>query len=137
QTDVGAVTQKINDDVIETLKDVIKALEKAIKDNEDDDPTKPPPGDGGPGRKQPLVDLLQELKMVFALQKRVADRTALYAKTYTGEQAPRVVAGMKAEDKKRVERVNKEMKSLSDRQDRIAKVTREISKKPEAQRLGQ
>jgi hypothetical protein len=137
QTDTGKVTQKITDDVIETLKDVIKALEKELKDNENEPNQPRPPTDSDPNRKQPLVNLLQELKMVFAMQKRVNDRTTLYGKTYTGEQAPQVVAGLNDADKKRVERIVKEMKSLSDRQDRISKVTKEISKKPEAQRLGQ
>src|SRR5262249_49488521 len=116
-------------------KDVIKALEKELKDNENE-PTPPRPGDNDPNRKQPLVNLLQELKMVFAMQKRVNDRTTLYGKTYTGEQAPKIVAGMNDTDKKRVERIQKEMKPLPDRQDRISKVTKEISKKPDAQRLG-
>lgn len=135
QTDTGAVTQKIIDDVVETLKDVIKALEKELKDNDNDTPPRPP-GDGGPGRKRPLVDLIQELKLIYAMQKRVADRTALYGKTYAGEQAPRVAAGMSAEARKHAERVLGEIRALAERQDRITRVTREISKKPEAQRLG-
>jgi hypothetical protein len=123
-TDVGKVTQKIADDIVESLKDMVKSLEKEIEDN--DKPPKPPgpPGPSGdPGRK-PLVNLLQQLKMVSAMQKRVNGRTALYGRRYEGEQAPMPTTVKDAKERRRLEIVQKELAQLAGRQASIRKVTR-------------
>jgi len=63
-TDTAAVTQRIENDIIETLKDMIEALKKAQKDMKG-----PPPKPGKPGQPPPpgqksLIDQLAELKMI-------------------------------------------------------------------------
>jgi hypothetical protein len=113
-TDVYDVTQGIEQDIIDTLKEMIAALKKAREDNQDSGGK---PGSGGAGKPADpkLLELLQELKMVRSLQKRVNDRTSLYGKRFPGEQAsePQVV---------------RELRSLADRQLRIQEIVSRIAK---------
>jgi hypothetical protein len=131
RTDVSTLTQAIEDDLIETLEEMIRALEKAIRDKPQEEP--PSPGGDGPSpdRKPKLVNLLQQLKMIHAMQRRVHDRTELYGKLYPGEQAPPAEGEVNAEQRRQYERISKELKDLAGRQERIGKVTREIGKQPE------
>jgi len=122
RVEVDTVTVVIVADVVESLKEVVRALEKAIKDNENPSP----PGPSGPSNpNDKLVSLLQQLKMVHAMQKRVNDRTAMYAKHYSGEQVPRPTNDR---EKERYEGITKEMKELSNRQERLSKVTKDLGK---------
>ena len=74
------------------------------------------PGKGGAGKPADpkLLELIQELKMVRSLQKRVNDRTELYGKRYPGEQAsdPQII---------------RELRGLGDRQQRIQEIVRRIA----------
>ena len=85
KTDTGVVTVTIENQIIETLQEMIEALKKAQADN------KAKSGQSGPSGPPPdpkLIDLLAELKMIRSMQKRVNARTELYGKQYAGEQAP-------------------------------------------------
>ncbi|MGL4551070.1 MAG: hypothetical protein ACRC33_07775, partial [Gemmataceae bacterium] len=104
----------------ETLAEMIKALEQELKAGGGGG------GGKGGGKDPPLVNLLQQLKMVFAMQRRVNSRTELYGKHYVGEQAPAAAAD--AKEKARLEDVHKELGDLSRRQERIGQVTRTIGK---------
>jgi hypothetical protein len=128
RAEIDKVTLTIEDDIIETLKDAIRALEKEIRDNENNGPRPPEPPTDGPTGKPKLVNLIQQLKMIHALQRRVNDRTELYGKRYKGEQAPPPDTARTNRQKLRYEQIQKELKDLAGRQDRIAKVTREIGK---------
>jgi hypothetical protein len=112
--DTGKVTQAIEEDIIDTLKDMIKALEKAKKEMDD---KKNPPKDGQgqpkPQADQKLLDQIAELKMIRAMQIRVNNRTQLYGREYEGEQA-------------NVPAIQRELRELSERQDRIFDVTKKI-----------
>ena len=111
---VGKLTQDVESDIIEALKEIIAALEKARKDLKDGAPPPPPPGppSGEPG-EPPLVDQLAELKMIRALQMRVNRRTEQYKEMIdTGE----VEADWMAPTIRR----------LADREQRIHRVTRDI-----------
>jgi hypothetical protein len=115
-TDVADVTQGIEKDIIATLKEMIDALKKAREENQE--PSDSKPGKGGKGGKpgdQKLLELLQELKMVRSLQKRINDRTLDRAKQYPGEQAkdPQVV---------------RELRALAERQLRIQEIVANIAK---------
>jgi hypothetical protein len=82
KADVGVVTQGIEQDIIDTLKEMIEALKKAQQGKSS--PSKP--GESKPGN-QNLIDIIAELKMIRSLQLRVNQRTAVYAHQYQGEQA--------------------------------------------------
>jgi hypothetical protein len=112
KTDDGIVTQTIELDIIATLKDMIEALKQAQKDQQNK--KNPPPGQPPPSMPgdQNLLDLLNELKMIRAMQIRVNGRTKTYGDQYPGkEQTPEI---------------QKELKELADRELKIYQVTRDI-----------
>jgi len=114
--DVGAVTQAIEQDIIDTLKEMIEALKKARQEN--DSKKNPPPGQPppqGPPPDQKLLDQIAELKMIKSMQLQVNRRTKTYGQQYQGEQAA-------------VPEIRGELRQLSDRQDRIVDVTNKIYK---------
>ncbi|HZV06873.1 MAG TPA: hypothetical protein VE999_17450 [Gemmataceae bacterium] len=123
KTDTGVVTVAIEDQIIDTLKEMIEALKKAQADS------KKKSQGGGSGMPQPdrLLDLLAELKMIRSMQKRVNARTELYGKQYAGEQAPPPEQGSNNEERERYERIQTELKDLSKRQQKIGKVTHDIA----------
>jgi hypothetical protein len=110
--DVHEVTQGIEQDIIDTLKEMIDALKKARDDNQSS-PGKP--GQAGKPADPKLLELLQELKMVRSLQKRVNDRTTMYGKRFDGKE--------QAADPQDV----RELRSLADRQMRIQEIVRRIA----------
>jgi hypothetical protein len=108
KADTGTVTQVTEQDIINTLKDMIEALKKAQKGGG---------GGGGGGGKsnQSLIDVLAELKMIRAMQVRINGRTRTYAEQYKGEQAA-------APD------IQKELTNLAERQFKIYEVTNNIAR---------
>lgn len=115
-TDVGKVTQAIETDIIDTLKEMIEALKKAKKEL-DEKKNPPPPGEGkqGPPPDQKLLDQIAELKMIRSMQIRVNNRTQTYGKMYQGEQANEP-------------NLRREVIQLSERQEKIYDVTNRIAK---------
>ena len=116
QTDVHDLTQNIEKDIIVTLKEMIDALTEAQKDNKSD-PGKPgKAGKPGQPKDQKLLELIQELKMVRALQKRVNDRTVDYAKRFPNQEQtadPQIV---------------RDLRILAERQQRIQQIVERIAK---------
>jgi hypothetical protein len=77
----------VEEDIIAALEETIAALEKAIKDLEKQrTPRGQQPAAGQP-TEPPLVDKLQELKMIRALQMRINKRTQRFGEMIEGEQA--------------------------------------------------
>ncbi len=113
--DTGSVTQLIEQDIIATLKEMIAALKKAQEDIHGDGPGFPPPSPPGRPPDPRLIELVNELKMIRSMQARVNQRTRVYANQYPGEQAGDP-------------EIQKELKSLSHRQQRIVEVTGHIDK---------
>jgi len=115
KTEVGLFTQKVELDIIQTLEEMIEALKKAqqeMKDQKSQPSNAPPPPPGQ--QQQKLIDILAELKMIRSMQIRVNGRTTDYGKQFPGEQA----------DKPDVQ---KELKNLADRQDKIRKIVSDIA----------
>jgi hypothetical protein len=125
RTDPGATTVATEDEIIASLEEMIDALKKARKENGQ----QPPPGQGGSGQpqNQPLLQLIQELKMIRNMQLRVNRMTETYGKEYKGEQAP---APEKAttQDRGKAEELQRELKGLSGRQLKIYEVTNDLYK---------
>jgi len=114
-TDAGKVTQNIEEDIIDTLQEMIKALEKAKQDLQnkkpkDGDPKSQPP----PNQDQKLLDKIAELKMIRAMQIRVNKRTEMYGREFEGEVP-------------NDPNVQREIRNLAERQERIVDVTRKIA----------
>jgi len=122
KTDTGIVTVTIEDQIIDTLKEMIEALKKAQSDKKSQ-------GGGGGGMQRPdkLLDLLAELKMIRSMQKRVNQRTEVYGKQYAGEQAPPPENGSTPEERERYVQIQNELKDLSKRQQKIGKVTHDLA----------
>ncbi|MCE9546788.1 MAG: hypothetical protein K8T25_15015 [Planctomycetia bacterium] len=72
---IGSATQRIELDVIESLQEMIAALEKAQQDMKQKQSQAQQPGEPS---DPPLVDAISELKMIRALQVRVNRRTTQY-----------------------------------------------------------
>jgi hypothetical protein len=119
------MTQNIEQDIIDNLTEMIKALEKAIKEKKN---KKSQPKPGKPGDDD-LIDLLAELKMIRSMQVRVNKRTEDYHKFYPShEQAPDPATIKDAKEREDRERVLDELKDLSERQKNIERSTRDIGK---------
>ncbi|MCS7045295.1 MAG: hypothetical protein NZO58_02955 [Gemmataceae bacterium] len=116
--DVGEVTQNIEQDIIDSLKEMIEALKKAQKDLKDKKSNPPPPGQPPPNADQKLLELIQELKLIRSMQIRVNTRTAAYGRMYQateGEQTSNPV-------------IRRELMQLSERQERIFEITNRLAK---------
>uniref|UniRef100_UPI0018D35704 hypothetical protein n=1 Tax=Bythopirellula polymerisocia TaxID=2528003 RepID=UPI0018D35704 len=79
------ITQAVEQDIIETLEEMLAALQQALKELREKQSSQQS-GEGQPG-EQPLVDQLAELRMIRALQNRVNRRTEFYDSILKGEQA--------------------------------------------------
>jgi hypothetical protein len=116
KTKVGLTTQEIEQDIIDTLEEMIKALQKAKQQIQS------PPSQGAPPPPQPqdqkLLDLIAELKMIRSMQVKVNKRTRLYADEYVGKEGEQTSdAALKGK-----------LKELSDRQQKLFDVTMKIVK---------
>ncbi|HEY1861707.1 MAG TPA: hypothetical protein VGG61_15205 [Gemmataceae bacterium] len=124
RTDVGTVTVVVENDIIQTLRELIEALKRARQEN-----GKSPPSEGQPGKSDPsLINKLAELKALRDMQKRLNARTQTYAHEYPGEQAPAVEAITEPQEREKAEMLQREHKNLADRQQKILEVTTNIYK---------
>jgi hypothetical protein len=103
---VGGVTQAIEKDILAALEEMIAALQKAIKDLENQ---KPQPGQSGQSGDPPLVDKIAELKMILSLQVRIDLRTEHYGKLKDSPEVREVLT------------------KLSQQEARVNKITRDLS----------
>jgi hypothetical protein len=124
KTDTGVVTVTIEDQIIDTLKEMIEALKKAQSDKKSQGGQS---GQSGMQRPDSLLNLLAELKMIRSMQKRVNQRTEVYGKQYAGEQAPPPENSSTPEEREHYVQIQNELKDLSKRQLKISKVTHDIA----------
>lgn len=115
---VGDDTQGIEQDIIDALTHMRDALKKAQAEL---GKSPPPPPPGMPPPDQPelkkLLDEIAELKMIRELQKQVNTRTKRYGdKSPTAEQTDDM-------------QIKKELKDLSDRQEKIETMVNNIATK--------
>lgn len=129
QTDTGAVTQGVEDEIIRNLTDMVEALKKQREANKNKGPKQPPqpgqpkqPGEG----EDPLVDVIAQLKLLRSMQKGLNDRTDLYHKEYQGEQAPAPDAAKDSKERQHYEMIQKEMKELADTEAKISKILKDM-----------
>ena len=107
---VDDLTLSIEDDIIQTLREMIDALQKEMDEKEDEKESKPKKGKP---QDPKLVEDLAELKLLRAMQKRINGRT---------KRCSRLIDGSQAKD---VE-VVRLLEELSERQDRVRKATYDI-----------
>lgn len=111
--DVSELTQAIEKDIIESLEELIEALQKEMEKSKDKKQNPPPPQEGQ--QQDPaLIDQLAELKTLRALQYRVNRRTKILGREVEGEQAVETD-------------VVKQLREQARRQEKIQKATYDLS----------
>ena len=112
---VGKLTQAIEKDIIESLEEMIDALQKELEKVEDEQQQQQKKDQQQQQQQEPpLVDKLAELKMLRALQLRINRRTRRLARLIDGDQAS---------DKDLLQ----QLKELARRQSRVHKAARDLA----------
>jgi len=114
QSQIDAVTQGIQQDILAALEEMIAALQKAQRDLEKQrqDQQQQPPSQSGPG-EQPLVQALAELKLIRTMETRVKTTTERYSDLLqSGETSGEEVLPL--------------LQNLSERQNRLYQITRDL-----------
>ncbi|WP_010587250.1 coiled-coil domain-containing protein [Schlesneria paludicola] len=113
RVDVGEITQNIEQDTIESLKELIESLQKELEKLKDKKQS-PQQQQQQQQQQSGLVEKLAEMKMLRSLQYRVNRRT---------KQLGRLVEGEQALDQD----VLTQLRQLSDRQAKVQKATYDLS----------
>ena len=113
RADTGPLTQQIMEDIIESLEEIIGAIEKSQQDQAQRKKAEAANQSQAGNTDPPLVDMLAELKMIRSLQWRVNRRTARYQEVVLTGRSSRAD-------------LLPELKKLADRQRRIEKIARDI-----------
>jgi hypothetical protein len=71
-------------------------------------------------------DVVAEMKMIQAMQKRVLTRTKVYADQFKGEDVPMPAAGKDAKEKELFQTLRSELANLAERQKKIAQITNQL-----------
>ena len=111
QAETGSLTQQLMEDIIESLEEILAAIERSQENQQQRQQAGQAGGSGD--AEQPLVDMLAELKMIRSLQWRVNRRTAMYQEVLLTGRSPR-------------EKLMPELRKLSNRQARIERIARDI-----------
>ena len=115
RVEVGEITQNIEQDIVEGLKEIIEALQKELEKQKDKkQQQQQQQQEQQQQQQQGLVNKLAELKMLRSLQYRVNRRTRQLGRTVDGEQAIDLD-------------VVSQLKQLSDRQAKVQKATYDLS----------
>jgi hypothetical protein len=127
-TDVGVVTQNIEEDIIANLSDMIEDLKKAKQQQGSGSGSgggQPPPSD--PNAKQKLLDDINELKRIRSMQIRVNTRTKMYQEYYPNEEQLKPENAKDSKEKTKLEQIQKELQELGVSQDTIRKITKDMA----------
>lgn len=113
----GALTQSIQQDILDSLEQMLEAIKKLQKENEQQDGGG---GGGGGGAKenQPLLPKSAELKLLRSSQQRVNQRT-------TAIEAAREGGGEKPES------IQRSLSAVAQRQQECQKIAKEIHERKE------
>jgi hypothetical protein len=134
QAEVGDLTISIENDIIGSLREMIEALKDSRRKN-----SMPPSDDNnpGPGRDPKLADRLAQLKLIRSMQVRVNTRTNGYYKEFRGEQVPSLDQVPEGPERVKAERVQRELKDLATRQQRIVEIANHLAKSTNQREGGQ
>ena len=114
QTRIDAVTQGIQQDILAALEEMIAALQKAQRDLEEkrQQQQQGQPQQAGQ-QEQPLVQALAELKLIRTMEKRIKSTTQRYS-------------GLLESGDSTVDDVLPLLQNLSERQNRLYRITRDL-----------
>ena len=128
KTEIGVVTQVIEQDIVDNLTDMVKALKKARQENQQNKQQQQQQQNGGPPADPKLIDQLAELKMIRAMQVRINKRTETYGKEYEGYEQLVPEKAKNAEERDKYEMIQRELKGLAESQTTVEKITNDIAK---------
>ncbi|MED5286397.1 MAG: hypothetical protein VYC71_10450, partial [Planctomycetota bacterium] len=114
----GRITQEIEEDIIDTLDYVIEALVQAqqdLQEQQQSPPQQSPPMDPG---DMPLVDQIQELKMIRGLQYRINKRHQRYSRLLDD---PDDLLGESSDPD-----IQEALQKLADREEKLQQITRDV-----------
>ena len=114
RVDVAEITQNIEEDIVEGLREIIEALQKEIEKAKDKKQQEQQQQQQQQEGQKELVNKLAELKMLRSLQYRVNRRTKQLGRMVDGEQA------LEAD-------ILNQLKQLSDRQSKVQRATYDLS----------
>jgi hypothetical protein len=120
-SDVGALTQTIESEIVAGLSEIIEALSAAKKEMEkkkDPSGNPPPPPPTGGSQQQPLVDALAELRLLRTLQMRINTRTTKLSEIM-GTKEDTIGQSEQGE-------MRDQIRELGGRQQKLQQITREI-----------
>jgi|688.fasta_scaffold02014_23 hypothetical protein len=119
--DVSKVTLVVQEDIVQALQEMVEAISKLRKDNQQrSEQNQQQPGGGSMDPEmQPLIDKLAELRLIRTLQMRVNKRTQTISQMLADPSDP--VGQAQAENLKL------DLKELSRRQESIEQVTRNVA----------
>ncbi|HAC91203.1 MAG TPA: hypothetical protein DCF63_11315 [Planctomycetaceae bacterium] len=119
--DVSQVTLVVQEDIVQALEEMVEAISKLRKDNQQrSEQNQQQPGGGSMDPEmQPLIDKLAELRLIRTLQMRVNKRTQIISQMLADPSDP--VGQAQAENLKL------DLKELSRRQESIEQVTRNVA----------
>lgn len=120
KTKVGSLTQSMEADIIDALKELIEATQREMAEMKEQQ--KKPPSQQSPSQKKPdLVNLMQEIKVLRSLQFRVNKRTQRVNDLFQ-EVVPEDVADLQGQ-----------LIELAKRQERLRDSAAELAKRIEEQ----
>lgn len=117
RTQIGRMTQDMEEDILEALDEMIESLQQAQQDQEQRQ-NQTPQNAPAQQQDQSLVDQIAELKMIKAMQLRINKRTTSYSRLL-GEETND--AGQ-SNDEELIEA----LQELSDRELRLQEITHDI-----------
>ncbi len=114
QTKIDAVTQGIQQDILAALEEMIAALQQAQRDLEEKKQQQQQGQPQQPGQQeQPLVQALAELKLIRTMETRIKSTTERYS-------------GLLESNETTADDVLPLLQNLSERQNRLYRVTRDL-----------
>ena len=119
QSKVGIITQGLEDDIVQSLEEMIEALQLAQEEQEERKANQQQGNPMGAANEMPLVNAIAELKMIKSLQLRINKRTNRYAQLLDNIEDP---AGQ-ADDNELIEA----LQGLSQRELRVQEITHNIA----------
>jgi hypothetical protein len=124
-TDVGVVTQNIEEDIIGTLKEMIEDLKIARRPVQPPGSGSPPP-DNDPNKPR-LMNQIAELKRLRSMQIRVNNRTKMYHEAYPTQEQLTPENAKDDKEKAKLVQIQKELHELGVNEAIIRKLTKDIA----------
>ena len=116
ETKIDSVTQGIQQDILAALEEMITALQKAQRDLEKKRQQQQGKPQSGGQKEQPLVQKLAELKLLRTMESRIKSTTSRYG-------------GLLKSEESTPEEVLPLLQDLSERQNRLYQITRDLVQK--------